>query len=99
MLMYDSRQAESMLIYDSRQAESALMYDSVLVFARALTALQDGGLVKPSTVSCSREQPWSDGSSLFNYINTVRIPRSLPIIEGSANTGLCRRLFIESGKS
>ncbi|KAF0290340.1 Glutamate receptor ionotropic, kainate 4 [Amphibalanus amphitrite] len=59
------------------KSEPALVYDSVLVFARALTAMQDGVQFRSSGVSCGREQPWVDGSSLFNYINAVRELRGL----------------------
>ncbi|XP_037083602.1 glutamate receptor ionotropic, kainate 2-like isoform X1 [Pollicipes pollicipes] len=59
------------------EAQPALMFDSVLVFARALTALQGGAPLEYSSVSCGREQPWPDGSSLFNYINAVRELRGL----------------------
>ncbi|XP_043242280.1 glutamate receptor ionotropic, kainate 2-like isoform X2 [Amphibalanus amphitrite] len=59
------------------ESEPALVYDSVLVFARALTAMQDGVQFRSSGVSCGREQPWVDGSSLFNYINAVRELRGL----------------------
>jgi hypothetical protein len=53
------------------QAESALMFDSVYVFAKGLAALDQGYVLKPANLSCDLENPWEDGLSLYNYINTV----------------------------
>ena len=53
------------------QAEPALMYDSVMALAHGLAALDRGTALRLANLSCDIEQPWNDGSSLFNYINTV----------------------------
>ncbi|GLV33810.1 uncharacterized protein CBL_11303 [Carabus blaptoides fortunei] len=53
------------------QAEPALMYDSVFVFAIGLQTLEQSHTLRPSNVSCDREQPWDGGLSLINYINAV----------------------------
>lgn len=54
------------------QAEPALMYDSVMALAHGLAALDRGTALRLANLSCDIEQPWNDGSSLFNYINTVQ---------------------------
>lgn len=51
--------------------EPALMYDSVYALARGLQALERGATLRPANVSCEEENPWNDGSSLFNYVNSV----------------------------
>lgn len=56
----------------SLQAEPALMYDSVHVFVHGLAALDRSHLLRPTNLSCELEQPWDDGLSLYNYINSVR---------------------------
>ncbi|XP_063594400.1 glutamate receptor ionotropic, kainate 1-like [Penaeus indicus] len=53
------------------QAEPALIYDSVYVFALGLQALERSTTLRVANLSCDHELPWSDGSSLFNYINSV----------------------------
>ncbi|XP_050735259.1 glutamate receptor ionotropic, kainate 2-like isoform X6 [Eriocheir sinensis] len=53
------------------QVEPALIYDSVHVFALGLQALERSTTLKVSNLSCDHELPWGDGSSLFNYINSV----------------------------
>jgi hypothetical protein len=47
------------------------MYDSVYVFAQGLATLDRGHILKPANLSCELEQPWNDGLSLYNYINSV----------------------------
>lgn len=64
-----------MLYYS--QAEPALMYDSVHVFAKGLSALDRSHVLKPANLSCDLEQPWDDGLSLYNYINSVSNERCL----------------------
>ncbi|GFG33916.1 hypothetical protein Cfor_07160, partial [Coptotermes formosanus] len=54
------------------QAEPALMYDSVYVFAQGLATLDRGHILKPANLSCELEQPWNDGLSLYNYINSLK---------------------------
>lgn len=56
------------------QAEPALIYDSVHVFALGLQALERSTTLRVANLSCDHELPWSDGSSLFNYINSVGSP-------------------------
>ncbi|XP_051161200.1 glutamate receptor ionotropic, kainate 1 [Leptopilina boulardi] len=53
------------------QAEPALVYDSVQVFAHGLAALDGSHILKPANLSCEKEEPWGDGSSLYNYINSA----------------------------
>nr|XP_053636465.1 glutamate receptor ionotropic, kainate 2-like isoform X4 [Cherax quadricarinatus] len=53
------------------QIEPALIYDSVHVFALGLQALERSTTLKVANLSCDHELPWGDGSSLFNYINSV----------------------------
>ena len=47
------------------------MFDSVMALAHGLAALDRGTALKIANLSCDAEQPWNDGSSLFNYINSV----------------------------
>jgi len=54
------------------QAEPALVYDSVQVFAHGLAALDRSHDLRPTNLSCDKEEPWDDGLSLYNYINAVR---------------------------
>jgi len=49
------------------------MYDSVYLFAQGLATLDRGHVLKPANLSCELEQPWNDGLSLYNYINSVSI--------------------------
>ncbi|XP_023247067.1 glutamate receptor ionotropic, kainate 2 [Copidosoma floridanum] len=53
------------------QAEPALVYDSVHVFAHGLAALDRSHVLRPANLSCEREEPWDDGLSLYNYINSA----------------------------
>ncbi|XP_031780327.1 glutamate receptor ionotropic, kainate 2 isoform X2 [Nasonia vitripennis] len=53
------------------QAEPALVYDSVQVFAHGLAALDRSHILRPANLSCEREEPWDDGLSLYNYINSA----------------------------
>jgi ionotropic kainate glutamate receptor 2 len=48
------------------------VYDSVMALAHGLAALDRGTALRLANLSCDIEQPWNDGSSLFNYINTVQ---------------------------
>ena len=59
------------MIFIINQIEPALMYDSVYALARGLQALERGATLRPVNVSCDEENPWNDGSSLFNYVNSV----------------------------
>lgn len=49
------------------------MYDAVSVFAAALTALDRSHTMKLANLSCETEQPWNDGLSLYNYLNSVSV--------------------------
>ncbi|XP_066598287.1 glutamate receptor ionotropic, kainate 2 isoform X6 [Prorops nasuta] len=53
------------------QAEPALVYDSVQVFAHGLAALDRSHDLRPANLSCDKEEPWDDGLSLYNYINSA----------------------------
>lgn len=53
------------------QAEPALMFDSVYVFAKGLAAMETGHSLKPVNLSCDLENAWSDGLTLYNYIDSV----------------------------
>ncbi|KAK3923821.1 Glutamate receptor ionotropic, kainate 1 [Frankliniella fusca] len=53
------------------QSEPALMFDAVHVFAIGLQSLEQGHALRPSNVSCNREEPWDGGLSLTNYISAV----------------------------
>ncbi|XP_057338876.1 glutamate receptor ionotropic, kainate 2-like isoform X7 [Microplitis mediator] len=53
------------------QAEPALVYDSVQVFAHGLASLDRSHVLRPVNLSCEKEEPWDDGLSLYNYINTA----------------------------
>jgi ionotropic kainate glutamate receptor 2 len=55
------------------------MYDSVYALARGLQSLERGATLRPVNVSCDEENPWNDGSSLFNYVNAVRL-NYIPLI-------------------
>ncbi|GFY69147.1 glutamate receptor ionotropic, kainate 1, partial [Trichonephila inaurata madagascariensis] len=52
------------------KVKPALMFDSVYALAEGLHSLQQGMDLRPANVSCEEEVPWTDGSSLFNYINS-----------------------------
>ncbi|RWS28884.1 glutamate receptor ionotropic: kainate 2-like protein [Leptotrombidium deliense] len=58
-------------ILNRSNLEPALMYDSVFALARGLQALERGAVLRPVNVSCEDENPWNDGSSLFNYVNAA----------------------------
>lgn len=60
-------------MYIILQIEPALFYDSVHVFAHGLQALDRSSSLRLANMSCEDEVPWSDGSSLFNYINAVSL--------------------------
>ncbi|XP_076287768.1 glutamate receptor ionotropic, kainate 2 isoform X5 [Lasioglossum baleicum] len=53
------------------QAEPALVYDSVQVFVHGLAALDRSHDLRPANLSCEKEEPWDDGLSLYNYINSA----------------------------
>lgn len=55
------------------QAETAFAYDSVMVLGRGLAALDASHNIVPANLSCERDQPWTDGLSLLNYITAVYI--------------------------
>ncbi|RWS13642.1 EAA5-like protein, partial [Dinothrombium tinctorium] len=54
-------------------AGPALMFDSVYALAKGLHALQISApfQLRTSNASCDGEIAWNDGTSLFNYINSV----------------------------
>lgn len=52
--------------------EPALLYDSVYAFAHGVHALlRASETFSPNNISCDQEIAWSEGSSTFNYINSV----------------------------
>ena len=53
--------------------EPALLYDSVYAFAHGVNALLRSASFSPNNISCDQEVAWSEGSSLFNYINSVSV--------------------------
>ncbi|KAL7636661.1 UNVERIFIED_CONTAM: hypothetical protein RMT77_012408 [Armadillidium vulgare] len=53
------------------KADPALMFDSVNVFSQGLHSLERSATLSLANLSCEKETPWDDGSSLFNYINAV----------------------------
>ncbi|CAG2174629.1 unnamed protein product [Oppiella nova] len=58
------------------QAGPALMYDAVYALSRGLHSLQQNSpflLRFPNNASCDSEISWTDGSSLFNYIDSLMI--------------------------
>ncbi|XP_073985742.1 glutamate receptor ionotropic, kainate 2 isoform X4 [Rhodnius prolixus] len=55
------------------RAEPALVFDSVHVFAAGLSSLEASHVLKPANLSCDLEIPWQDGSSVYNYINSVTV--------------------------
>jgi glutamate receptor, ionotropic, invertebrate len=68
------------------QSDSALMYDAVSVFAHGLSELDKSHKLKLSNLSCELENPWNDGLSLFNYIDSVSL------------TGLTGKIEFNEGK-
>lgn len=55
------------------QTQVSLIYDAVFVFAIGLQTLQHSSELHFSNVSCKEEKALHSGSSLINFINTVRI--------------------------
>ena len=58
---------------NSVQTEPALVFDAVYVFAVGLMASDVSYKLRPKNLSCELEQPWHDGLSLYNFINSVTI--------------------------
>jgi len=53
--------------------QSALMYDSLMVFSYGVMEMNfREALDGAHTVSCSEEQAWDYGASLYNYLNSVQ---------------------------
>lgn len=52
--------------------QPALIYDSVHAFAYGVNALIRSASLTPANLSCEQETPWTEGSSLFNYVNAVQ---------------------------
>ncbi|XP_043071805.1 glutamate receptor ionotropic, kainate 2 isoform X2 [Drosophila grimshawi] len=55
------------------QTESALMFDSVYAFAYGLKHLDSSHTLSFKNLSCNSDQVWSDGLSLYNYINSATV--------------------------
>jgi Receptor family ligand binding region len=49
------------------------MFDAVTVFAHGLSALDRGHKLKLANLSCDLEQPWNDGLSLYNYLDSASV--------------------------
>ncbi|XP_025205517.1 glutamate receptor ionotropic, kainate 2 isoform X2 [Melanaphis sacchari] len=73
MEQYSTEKNQSINKFMLTQCEPALMYDSVQVLAVGLGALQQNNVFDYPNISCKDEIPWSNGSSLINYINSVEI--------------------------
>ncbi|XP_070509681.1 glutamate receptor ionotropic, kainate 2 [Chironomus tepperi] len=54
-------------------SDSALMFDAVTVYANGLSALDRSHKLKLVNLSCDLEQPWNDGLSLYNYLDSASI--------------------------
>ncbi|KAM8702785.1 hypothetical protein ACLKA7_005143 [Drosophila subpalustris] len=55
------------------QTESALMFDSVYAFAHGLKQLDNSHTLTFKNLSCNSDKAWSDGLSLYNYINSASV--------------------------
>ncbi|KAL7726785.1 hypothetical protein ACLKA6_001499 [Drosophila palustris] len=55
------------------QTESALMFDSVYAFAHGLKQLDNSHTLTFKNLSCNSDKAWSDGLSLYNYINSAAV--------------------------
>ncbi|XP_034486963.1 glutamate receptor ionotropic, kainate 2 [Drosophila innubila] len=55
------------------QTESALMFDSVYAFAYGLKHLDNSHTLTFKNLSCNSDKTWSDGLSLYNYINSAAL--------------------------
>ncbi|XP_037956642.1 glutamate receptor ionotropic, kainate 2 isoform X3 [Teleopsis dalmanni] len=53
------------------QTQSALMFDAVYAFAAGLKELDRSHTLSLRNLSCDSEESWSDGLSLYNYINSA----------------------------
>lgn len=49
------------------------MFDAVTVYANGLSALDRSHKLKLVNLSCDLEQPWNDGLSLYNYLDSASI--------------------------
>lgn len=49
------------------------MFDAVTVYAHGLAALDRSHKLKLANLSCDLEQPWNDGLSLYNYLDSIDI--------------------------
>lgn len=47
------------------------MFDSVYAFAHGLKQLDSSHTLTFKNLSCNSDRVWSDGLSLYNYINSV----------------------------
>ncbi|XP_017869149.1 PREDICTED: glutamate receptor ionotropic, kainate 2 isoform X5 [Drosophila arizonae] len=70
------------------QTESALMFDSVYAFAHGLKQLDSSHTLTFKNLSCNSDRVWSDGLSLYNYINSAAVDGltgKVNFIEGRRN--------------
>jgi hypothetical protein len=47
------------------------MYDAVHLFAKALDELSGAAEIQTASLSCNKGKPWSEGSSLINFMKMV----------------------------
>jgi ionotropic glutamate receptor len=55
------------------QSDAALMFDAISVYANGLSSLDRGHKLKLANLSCDLEQPWNDGLSLYNYLDSASV--------------------------
>ncbi|XP_030379355.1 glutamate receptor ionotropic, kainate 2 isoform X1 [Scaptodrosophila lebanonensis] len=70
------------------QTQSALMFDSVYALASGLMQLDSSHTLTFRNISCNSDKTWSDGLSLYNYINSASIDGltgKVNFIEGRRN--------------
>ncbi|CAH1800080.1 unnamed protein product [Owenia fusiformis] len=60
---------------DLIKTEAALMYDAVNTFAHALEGADKSAKMRLVNLSCEENEAWSDGSTLYNYLNLVNKPK------------------------
>lgn len=49
------------------------MFDAVTVYAHGLSSLDRSHKLKLVNLSCDLEQPWNDGLSLYNYLDSASL--------------------------
>ncbi|KAG5677547.1 hypothetical protein PVAND_007299 [Polypedilum vanderplanki] len=54
-------------------SDAALMFDAITVYAHGLSSLDRSHKLKLVNLSCDLEQPWNDGLSLYNYLDSASV--------------------------